>query len=91
MPESDQDLASLVPQLVLAIERDLDIADPEALAEELHQCIWMLKRRYLRQQLEDLGEQIARAESVQDTAKVESISAEFSRLTSELHQVEKKL
>ncbi len=78
-------------QLVFQIEQDFEAADPEALAEELRICWRLLKRRFLKQKLQEISGQIFQAESHRQAGEVERWSTEFSRRTAELQNLETEI
>lgn len=85
------DLEARAKQLVFQVEQDFEAADPEALSAELRICWRLLKHRFLKQKLQDISGQIFRAESRRQTDEVERWSAEFSRRSAELHNLETEI
>jgi len=58
--------------------------------DELKACVQQLQRRYLKRKLQELSKEVAQAESKSDTKKVEALTSEFSRLTNQLRENEKR-
>lgn len=91
LSKADPALAELAKQLTFLVEQDFESADPAALSAELRICLRLLKRRWLKQQLQEISGQIFQAESRQQAGQVERWSAEFSRRMADLQNLEKEI
>jgi len=90
LQKDHSELVSLIKNILLEIEVDFEKSDPEDQGDELKACVQQLQRRYLKRKLQELSKEVAQAESKSDTKKVEALTSEFSRLTNQLRENEKR-
>ncbi len=91
LKKADPAEEAFAKQLVFQVEQDFQDVDVETLSAELRICLRLLKRRYLKQKLQDISGQIFQAESKSQVNDIEHWSSEFSRRSAELQNLEKEI